>query len=236
MSDAPDAPLDDRGFDATLVASAFGLAALDGWGGVSVAAAARDAGLPLDRARARFPGRDAILIRFGSLADQEALAAAGEDGTPRERLFDLLMRRFDALQHNRDGVIALLRGLPLMPGTAALLAAATLGSMGWMLEAAGLSARGPIGRLRAKALLLVWLQAVRVWQRDDSADLSGTMASLDRSLGRVAELEAWWRARRGEDAPVPDFPPDPPVAAPPPMSLPPTAPPPPPEVSGSPPV
>ena len=48
--------MDNAEFDQALVASAFRLAAERGWDGVSVAQAARDADLPLDRARRRFPG------------------------------------------------------------------------------------------------------------------------------------------------------------------------------------
>ena len=72
--------MDNAEFDAALVASAFSLAAERGWSRVSVAQAARDADLPLDRARRRFPGRCAVLLRFGSLADQAALALATNEG------------------------------------------------------------------------------------------------------------------------------------------------------------
>ena len=146
------AMMDDAAFDRALVSAAFAMAAQDGWRRVSVAEAARRGGLPLDRARARFPVRSAILLRFGRIADQTALAdLAPDDASPaRDRLFDLLMRRFDALQADRDGVIALLSALPADPPTALLLGLATVRSMGWMLEAAGISARGPVGALRAQ--------------------------------------------------------------------------------------
>jgi hypothetical protein len=60
--------------------------------------------------------------------------------------------------------------------------------MVWMLEAASIPAAGIVGRLRAKALLAVWLGAFRAWARDDSADMSATMAALDRLLDRAEGL------------------------------------------------
>ena len=66
--------MDASEFDRALVASAFALAGEQGWARLSVAEAARRAGLPLDRTRARFPGRLAVLARFGRMADQAALA------------------------------------------------------------------------------------------------------------------------------------------------------------------
>ena len=116
------------------------------------------------RAR-RFPVRGVILLRFGSLADQAALAEDRADGTARDRLFDLLMRRIDVLQAHRAGVLALLRWLPADPCAAALLAAANLRCMRWMLEARGhRRPRGPRGQLRRKGLLAVWLWTVRAWR------------------------------------------------------------------------
>jgi hypothetical protein len=202
--------MDNDAFDRALVTAAFALAAERGWSRVSVAQAARRADLPLDRARARFPVRAAILLRFGVIADQAALARAASDGPPRDRLFDILMRRFDALQAHRAGVLALLRALPTEPLTAALLAAANLRSMGWMLEGAGISARGPLGRLRAKVLLLVNLAGLRAWADDASEDLSATMAAVDHALDRAeqaqAQLPGWLCRRPDPAAPEPEAP------------------------------
>jgi AcrR family transcriptional regulator len=180
--------MDDATFDQALIAAAFDLAALDGWASVSVAEAARQAGLPLEQARARFPTRDAILLRFGRLADQMALAGATTDGPPRDRLFDIIMRRFDALQMHRAGLRALIRGLPTHPALALGLGLATQASMVWMLDAAGIGTTGWRGTLRVKGLTAIWLYTLRAWDRDDSADLSGTMAALDRALTRAEQF------------------------------------------------
>ncbi|MDE2198639.1 MAG: TetR family transcriptional regulator [Rhodospirillales bacterium] len=205
--------MDDNEFDRALVAAGFELVAERGWRRMRVVEAARRAGLPLDRARARFPCRAAVLMRFGRIADQAALggvsseAAAGGDGPVRDRLFDMLMRRIDVLQAHRAGMVALLRGLPADPPLALLLAAASLRSMGWLLDAAGVSAAGPLGALRAKGLLAVWLWTLRAWQRDESADLAATMAALDQALTRAGQAAAWLE-RGPAPAPGKDEPPE----------------------------
>jgi len=204
-----DRRMDDPQFDTALIAAAFQLAAEQGWRSVSVATAAGAASLPLARARERFPGRAAILLRLGRLADQTALAELPGDGTARDRLFDLLMRRIDAFQAHRAGVLALLRALPAEPPTALLLALATRRSMRWMLEAAGISSRGLQGELRVKGLFAVWLLTMRAWRTDETQDLSVTMASLDAALQRaerVAEFLGWRRsvAKPAADGPEVD--------------------------------
>jgi len=203
----------DDEFDDALIAGAFAIAARDGWSAVSVIRAAREADLPLDRARENFAGRDAILIRFGKRADSRALADAPATGPVRERLFDLLMRRFDALQAHRLGVLALLKNLPADPGAALLLTAATARSMGWMLQAAGISTTGLSGQLAINALLGVWLYTVRAWQTDDTADLSTTMAALDKALSRAEQLASLLGRATSAPEPGPKPFPDPPLDA-----------------------
>ena len=205
-----DVQMDDAEFDRALIAAAFQVAADKGWRSVSVGAAGRAAGLPLARARERFPGRAAVLVRFGRLADQAALAEAPGDGPPRDRLFDLLMRRIDMLQSHRAGVLALLRALPSEPTTAVLLTRATRRSMRWMLDAAGVPTRGINGELRVRGLLAVWLWTIRAWRSDETEDLSTTMAALDAALRRAEQAADWlgWRAapapQPAEDTPTPD--------------------------------
>lgn len=186
--------MSDAEFDSALVAAFFRLVAEKGWSRANVADAARNAALSLAEARIRFPSRATVLLRFGRMADQAALADVPADGSVRDRLFDLLMRRLDVLQAHRAGVVALLRTLPAEPPTALLLACATRRSMRWMLQAAGVSTAGLRGELRLRGLIAVWLWTLRAWERDESADLSGTMAALDAALRRADRLASWLSA------------------------------------------
>ena len=175
--------------DKSLIAAVFEQAALRGWSDVSIADAARAAGVPLGQARARFPGRGAVLLRFGVMADQAALANVRMAETPRERLFDMLMSRFDVLQSHRPGILALMAAVRLDPGTGLLLYGATLRSMKWLLDGAGIPSGGVVGALRVHGLMALWLYAVRAWEADESADLSATMAAVDRGLDRAIQAE-----------------------------------------------
>jgi hypothetical protein len=78
-----------------------------------------------------------------------------------------------------------MKDLPRDPALALWLGAQIPASMAWMLEAAGLEATGPKGAARAHGLAVVWLAAVRAWEKDDTQDLSPTMAALDRALDRA---------------------------------------------------
>lgn len=180
--------MDDAEFDRAAIKAVFDQAALRGWQDLSLVEAGQDAGLDLARLRRRFPNRGAVLMRFGAEADAAALSGV-PTGTPRERLFDIVMNRFEALQVHREGVLSLLSALRTDPATSLLLYGGTLRSMKWLLEGAGVPASGISGALRVHGLLALWLYALRSWEQDDSPDLSGTMAAVDRGLDRALQAE-----------------------------------------------
>jgi hypothetical protein len=187
-----DHDVDAEQFDRAFVASAFRLIAENGWARLSLAEAALDAGLPLDRVRERFTSRLSVLLRFGLLADQAALAEPDRGGTVRDRLFGIIMKRIDVLQAHRDGVLALLRALPADPMATVMVQCASFVSMGWLLDAAGVDqTSGVLGILHRKGLLAVWLWTINAWRRDESADLSATMAALDQALSRAEKAAGW---------------------------------------------
>jgi hypothetical protein len=106
----------------------------------------------------------------------------------RERLFDVLMRRLEALAPYKEAVHSLLRSARRNPGLALALNAMAVRSQAWMLEAAGIGAHGPRGALRAQGAALMFARVLRVWFDDDEPGLDRTMAALGRGL---SSAERW---------------------------------------------
>ena len=184
----------DRVIDAALA-----LIARDGWHRLSMAEIAAEAGLPILNLYQAFPSKGAVLQAFFRRIDEAVLSTpieADVDERPRDRVFDLLMRRFDALQPYRGAIEVLGRELPTDPLTALAMGAGLLRSMSWMLEAAGISADGLSGALAVKLTAAAYMRTVRNWLRDDSIDLALTMAALDR---RLRGIERWYG--RGRPSP-----------------------------------
>src|SRR5687768_503457 len=164
------------------------MVAAGGWRDLSYADIAKDAGLTLAAAYEAYPSKAAILTGIGRDIDARLFASLDEDpldGSPKDRLFDLLMRRFDALNEHREAYAALAWELPRTPVEAGCLALQLRRSLANMLEAAGLSASGLRGAFRIEGLGALYACALRVWLKDESADLSKTMAELDKRLGQV---------------------------------------------------
>lgn len=177
--------IDPKVLDRALIESALHLAGEQGWHRMSLVDAARDAGLPVEHVRSRYPFKALVLLRLNRLADEAALC--GDDiGMPlREALFDLFMRRFDAFQDYRNGLRSVLHSLPRDPALAAFLGAITLESLRWIADCAGLDRRGFSGAARLQGLGMIWTHAIRAWEKDDSPDLSATMNALDQALSRA---------------------------------------------------
>ena len=169
-----------------IIEAALALAARRGWKAVALRDVAAEAGLPLSTVHRRTPSREAILEALIARVDQTVLAGPKPDqaGGARDRLFEVLMRRLDALAPHKAGVRAIVHDLAANPLAALRFAPRMAGSMAWMLEAAGVDSGGWRGRLRAGGLAIVYLATVRVWLGDESADGSKTMATLDQALRR----------------------------------------------------
>jgi AcrR family transcriptional regulator len=190
-----------------IIDAALALTATAGWRGLSLAAIAGAAELPILRVYRVFNSKRAILCGFHRRVDEIVLAeppAPEPDERPRDRLFDLLMRRFDALHPHKPALDVLRRELLGEPLTALCAGASLLRSMRWMLEAADIPTSGARGAVAVKLAAAAYLSAMRVWQRDDSPDLARTMAALDARLRRI---ERWLTPvpgarRRGEPLPA----------------------------------
>lgn len=180
-----------------VVDSALALAAERGWRSLTLGDIAEAAGLTLAELHAVVGSKAAILLALADMVDEAMLAAGPSDGeSPRERLFEVMMRRFEALQPYKDGLAAALRDAPGDPLAALCGGLRLLRSMAWTLEAAGIGSAGLIGMARTKALAAIYVTTFPVWLRDEGADLGRTMAALDRRLAR-AESVATLCAGRG---------------------------------------
>ncbi|MFQ5786248.1 MAG: TetR family transcriptional regulator [Alphaproteobacteria bacterium] len=182
-----------------IIEAALGLAATQGWRDTTLADIAAAAKLPLAEVHRNFASKAAILAAFSRRIDETVLA--GEDPelagqSPRDRLFDVIMRRFDALAPHKAAVGALVRDGCTDPLIALCGARSLRRSMAWMLEAARIDSSGLRGLVRTKGLAAIYLAVLRVWLDDDSADMARTMAALDRRLTQAERLMAFCRLPR----------------------------------------
>lgn len=175
--------------------------AADGWVGASLHGAAQAAGLSLGEVAEVAPDAWTAIERAADRGDLAAIGGSAGDGSgPRDRLFDVIMARFDALSGSREAHQRLLHDARTRPALAIALTALVGRTAARTLGAAGLGSTGLAGIVRVNALAAIIVDVGRVWLEDADADLGDTMRRLDERLGLA---ERWAGKLNGFRATVP---------------------------------
>jgi ubiquinone biosynthesis protein COQ9 len=173
-----------------IIAASLKLAEERGWRDLSLGEIAAGAGVPLAELRKEFQSKAQILAAFSRALDIaviEKFPAPGPD-VARDRLFDVLLTRFELMQPYKAAIRAILEDLRASPGEALAQMRPALKSQYWMLAAAGINGEGGTGLLRVQGLLSIYRRVFKIWLDDDDPGMARTMAALDRRLRRAESI------------------------------------------------
>lgn len=193
------AKTDSRSTHDKLIDAALELAAERPWRTISLPEIAERANVPVGEALMTLPSRDRIQRALIDRVDTQVFSSLEDDpldGSVKDRLFDILMRRFDALEGHQAALRSMAKDAARDPLGTACTGIRFLKSMALSLQAAGVSPEGCSGAAKAKALTVIQLNASRVWMKDDDPGLAQTMAALDKGLARAEKLASGKPARR----------------------------------------
>jgi AcrR family transcriptional regulator len=171
----------DRIIDALMA-----LAAETAWSQITLPMIAAKAGCSLADLRDAFPSKGAILGGFSRRIDRIVLDGSGDDmlGEPaRDRVLDIMMRRLDALQPYKAALKEVRDAARRDPLMLAALNQLALNSWRYMLAAADIDTEDELGMVRVQGAAVVFVRTLDTWFDDGDADLSRTMARLDKELG-----------------------------------------------------
>ena len=158
---------------------------------IGLADIAAEAEVPLATLRRNFDGKLAILAAFSRRIDEQVLDKGPAEGEgARDRLFEMLMRRFEALVPHREALRRLVRSARRDLRLARGLHKVAKRSQMWMLVGADIHKGGIVGRLAIEGAVLTYSDVLSVFLDDDD-DLARTMARLDRSLRRGERAMEW---------------------------------------------
>lgn len=169
-----------------MIAAALSIASKGDWNNIELSDIAEKAGIPIEDVYERFDEKSDILASYDRSVNRHAIANSdlSDDLSCREKLFDLLMERFDILNENREALIAIMLSFKGDPKEAVLSFPHLGKSMSRLLEAAGISTNGLSGALRVTGLMGIYLYVVKTWKEDENADMAKTMAALDKALDK----------------------------------------------------
>tara|TARA_B100001123_G_C15325876_1_gene1029508 strand:+ start:2550 stop:3158 length:609 start_codon:yes stop_codon:yes gene_type:complete len=174
-----------------ILSAALVLIADHPWRGISMEMIAEASGASLTTVYKYYPAKLDLVSGFIERINKRLLAAhdfKDRNEPKRDRLIDVLMRRFELLDPNKRAVRSIIIGSVFDPYSTLSLIPTFTKAMAWSLEAAGLNTSGFAGLVRIKAVSLIYLSTMRVWLKDESEDLSSTLSYLDQSIRRVESI------------------------------------------------
>lgn len=170
-----------------VIKATLALAAENGWRDLTLEEIAAKSKVPLKDLRGLVRDKAQILERFAADIDAEVLGSLEPelaDEVPRDRLFDVLMRRFEILAPHKDALRRIAADLKSSPVDHLALAGSGMRSMQWMMAGAGVETPGLKGLVQINALGCLYMSVFRTWLDDDDPGLARTMAALDQGLRR----------------------------------------------------
>lgn len=178
--------LNDNTTKDRIIAAAMRLAAATPWDQVTLREIADAAGIGLAEMRKEFGSKGAIVAAFTRAVDDAVLARAAKPAAnqpARDRIFDVIMTRFDVLGPYKAALKSIVASRPF---DSAIVKKAWA-SQAWMLHAAGIPTDGALGSMKVAGLGALYASVADTWLEEDDPGLSRTMAALDRRLKRGEE-------------------------------------------------
>jgi AcrR family transcriptional regulator len=179
-----------------ILETALILADTAGWGAVTLKAVAKKSRIALNSVESLFP--DVFALLTASLAQLE-LATLAEvktrlDGSWRENLFEIIMTRLEISARHKNAYASLPTLLRQHPKYAAQSAKPFLKTMRHMLKLAE-APSAVLNPLSVTAFGVLYLTIVDGFLKDDTQDLSKTMALLDHRLVLFEKFAAYLQCK-----------------------------------------
>lgn len=183
--------------------AAFAQTVEKGWKTLSLHDVAEAADLSLADLRQYISSKSDIMAIYNKRLDTRVLENLGEmdvtqDVPTKDRLFDILMERFDLMNADREALSRIIKTLNPDPAEMLDNCLRLKHSLIWMLEAAGIGTTGVAGKIRIKGLMFIYLVTLKTWLEDESPDLSSTMARLDKLLKQAEQAAYTFRMTDGD--------------------------------------
>lgn len=169
------------------VKALMALAAEDRWDAITLPMIAAKADMSLAALRDIAPSKGALLGSFAKMIDQQILEQVQNDMLDepvRDRLLDVMLRRFDALRPYREAIRNIRKHVSRDPLSLVALNSVALNSWRYMLAAADIDTEDDLGMVRVQGAAIVFNRALDTWLDEDDEGLTRTMAVLDKELKR----------------------------------------------------
>jgi ubiquinone biosynthesis protein COQ9 len=179
----------------TLVLALLKVAERKGWAVLTVEDVAKMAKIKPAAMKKLVNHKSDLLVMLGQWIDDMMWATVEGDidqtAPEKDRLFEVLMARFDVMQDKRAGLLPILKEFCSDPKDVVIALPHLGSSMASVMETAKIDIQGWQSAVKILGLSAVYLHTLRAWMNDDSDDMAGTMSALDQNLERAERVAGW---------------------------------------------
>ena len=111
-----------------------------------------------------------------------------EKSSSRDRLFEIFMLRFDLLTNYRISVLKIFTIFKKNPNKFIILLPSFITSIEKIAKASNIKTANIIGRMKIKALLIIYFATFLTWAKDNNSSLDKTMITLDNYIQRAENI------------------------------------------------
>jgi len=168
-----------------LARAALALAAKKPWQNVTLDQIVSSAKLPPKEIKKKYKNAEELLPVIVKLIDTETAARVrirDRKAPTHDRLFEVMMARFDSLQSHRKGIVSIMKAAKTNPSIIAIIFRSLMTSMQHMLRLAHMERKGTRGNLQQIGLFSIYHMALWRWKNDPTPDLARTMPIIDRTI------------------------------------------------------
>lgn len=180
--------VNEKGADSPLLDQALQLIEAMGWAGFTLVDLSQSAQVSLPEIYSTFPTKESVIEALSTRVDREVLGQISPSDfsqSPKDRLFEILMLRFETLSAHKRVIQSMWDGSIIDPLSILPTLPKGLHSVKWMLDVSGHDTTGVCGAIKIKVFAFLYLSVISDWLNDDSEDLVKTMASLDKMISRI---------------------------------------------------
>ena len=172
-----------------LIILGFKLIEKKGWSYFSLKNLAKENKSDLESIKIFFKNKSQFLESFSEMIDNKVLANIDKDefnkNSIKDNLFELIMLRFENLNHFKTGLKILLSDLKKSPVELKKTMKKVLDSMDLFLEIANVKNNYLMDFIKVNIIFIIYSYVFNVWLDDQSSEMSKTMVELDKWLSKA---------------------------------------------------
>lgn len=171
-----------------LIKKSFELVSEIGWENFNLKLLAEKNKFELDDIKTIFKTKSSVLKEFSIMIDEEVVNSINQndfiDNPVKDNLFEIIMMRFEKLKPYKNGIVKILNSAKKNPLILKKVSRQLFSSLDFFLEVSNAKDNFLFDKFKLSALFVIYSYVFNIWLKDDSDEMSKTMAELDSLLSK----------------------------------------------------